>query len=268
MSAGPEPVSAVNSAGSADERSEGAPMRAAGVTGGWVRRLAYRVLVAAVRGRREQGGEWGEATLAEFAETKGSAEAVRWAAGGLRVARMERQAKRRELPRLVRIRRVAVWTVLVGVLGGLAVDRWVLTVNVVVTGSMEPTYQILDRHLTDRIAYRMTGVENGDVVEFRHGDRDVRRFLRIVGMPGDAIECRDGAVWRNGIMVNEPYLLREAPEESDTICTPVAIPEGKVYVLGDHRTVAQDSRELGLIDEDDITGRIVGRIWPIGRDSP
>ncbi|WP_052720389.1 signal peptidase I [Actinoplanes rectilineatus] len=246
---------------SAGQQFQGVTTRAAGVTGGWVRQLAYLMLVVAVRGRKERGGEWGEATLAEFAETKGSAEAVRWAAGGLRVARMERRAARRELPRMVRIRRVAVLTVLIGVLGGLAVDRWVLSVNVVLSGSMEPGYQILDRYLTDRVAYRVTGVANGDVVEYGEAGKKYRRIDRIIGMPGDAIECRDGAVWRNGIKLNEPYLLRDAPEESDTICTPVTIPEGKVYVLGDHRMAAQDSRELGLIDQDDITGRVVGRIW-------
>ncbi|MET0494435.1 MAG: hypothetical protein ABW000_15030, partial [Actinoplanes sp.] len=75
-----------------------------------IRRVAHAVLVAAVRGRRERGGDWGEAVLAEFGATTGDLEGIRWAWGGLRAAWQERRGRVSRLPRKVRIARRAVAT--------------------------------------------------------------------------------------------------------------------------------------------------------------
>jgi signal peptidase I len=109
-----------------------------------IRRLAYAVLVAAVRGRRDRGGDWGEAVLAEFAETNGDLEAVRWTLGGLRAAWHERRRRARQLPRNVRVTRRAVAVAFVAVVAGLVVNQWVVTVHVVAS-SMENTLLIGDR---------------------------------------------------------------------------------------------------------------------------
>jgi signal peptidase I len=229
-----------------------------GVRDSAVRRIAYAVLAAAVRGRREQGGEWGEAVLAEFAETIGDWEAVRWAAGGLRAARYERRARRRELPRLVRIRRRVVLIALIGVVGGLAVNRFLLSVGYEPSGSMQPTYEIGDRYAVDLAAFKLTGVRRGDVVEFTMPGTDRLVIKRVIGLPGDTVECRDGRVWRNGRALDEPYLVRD-PIWSRTDCPATTVAAHQVYVLGDHRVVSADSREYGTIGEDDLHGRVLLR---------
>ncbi|GLW30539.1 signal peptidase I [Actinoplanes regularis] len=221
-----------------------------------VRRIAYAVLVAAVRGRRERGGDWGEAVLAEFPETTGDWAAVRWAIGGLRAVRYERRARRRELPRLVRIRRRAVLIALIGVVGGLAVNRFVLSVGYQPSGSMQPTYDISDRYVVDLAAFRLTGVQRGDIVEFPMPGTDRLVIKRVIGLPGDTVECRDGRVWRNGSPLDEPYLPADL-DWSRTDCSATTVPPHQLYVLGDHRVVSTDSREYGTVGEGDLHGRVL-----------
>ena len=104
-----------------------------------IRAAARAVLVAAVRGRRARGGPWGEAVLAEFGQTTGRWEAVRWTAGGLKAVWQERRAKARTRPRYVRISRRILTTTVVGLLAALVVNQFLLTPRYMLTGSMSPT---------------------------------------------------------------------------------------------------------------------------------
>ncbi|MGA5302498.1 signal peptidase I [Nucisporomicrobium flavum] len=230
------------------------------------RRVAHAVLTRAVRGRKERGGEWGEAVLAEFGETRGDWEAVRWAAGGLRTVWRERRSRARQLPRPLRVARGTALVLVAGLLAGFVVSRYVMSVGYIPTGSMEPTLQISDRVLLDRITYRATGLRRGDLVTFTKaadpGSAPHTLLKRIIGLPGDTIECRDGRVWRDGSPLDEPYLTL-GPEEDRTDCSPVTVPEHQLYLLGDHRIVSIDSREYGTVDEDTVEARVVGRIWPM-----
>jgi signal peptidase I len=224
-----------------------------------VRRFAYAVLVAAVRGRRERGGEWGEAVLAEFAETTGDLEAVRWAWGGLRAAWHERRRRVSQLPRSVRITRRAVGVLLVAVLAGLAVNQWVLTVHEMASGSMETTLLIGDRYLVDKVGFRVTGLHRGDIVEARMvGTLSVKR---VIGLPGDTVSCAGGRVLVNGRPLDEPYADNaDYPDQMRTECTTVTVPLGRLYLLGDHRPVSRDSRQLGPVSEDAVTGRVLVKV--------
>jgi signal peptidase I len=213
-----------------------------------VRGAARWVLTVAVRGRRERGGDWGEALLAEFAETRGDWEAVRWAASGLRAVWHERRGRVRQLPRRVRIgRRVALIAVL-GIAGGLLVNRFVLSVAVMPSGSMEPTLQVGERYLEQKAGYT---VGRGDIVVLRASARYGVRVKRVIGLPGDTIACRDGQVWRDGARLDEPYV--QPGDRTD--CTEVTVPPGTLYVLGDHRLVSQDSRQDGPLPDDDVQAR-------------
>jgi signal peptidase I len=230
-----------------------------------VRTLAHAALTLAVRGRRERGGPWGEAVLAEFAETRGRWEAVRWAAGGLRAAWQERRGRSRHLPRFQRVsRRIALVTVL-SLIAGLLINQFVLTVHYSPSGSMEPTVQVGDRWLVDKVGYRVSGIDRGDLVihskTYRDdgGDHQSEVIKRVIGLPGDTIDCRDGRVFRDGAAVDEPYLVGE-PSESRTECSPVTVPPDTVYLLGDHRTVSQDSQQEGPVRTDAIVGRALFRV--------
>lgn len=231
--------------------------------GGLLRRVAQSVLTAAVRGRRERGGPWGEAVLGEFHRTRGGWEAVRWAAGGLRAVWQERRNRVRELPRFRRISRRLAGTAVLAVVAALLVDQFLLTSRYMPSGSMEPTLLIGDRFLVDRVSHRFAGPHHGDLVEFGlKSDGEQRMAVkRVIGLPGDAIECRGGRVLRNGTALDEPYLEGGA-ERSRTECAALTVPDGTMYVLGDHREVSIDSRMWGPVLLDTVEGRVLARYWP------
>jgi len=226
-----------------------------------IRRIAHAVLVAAVRGRRERGGDWGEAVLAEFAETSGDLEAVRWTLGGLRAAWHERRRRSRQLPRNVRIARRALAVLVIGFFAAIAVNQWVATVHMAASGSMENTLQIGDRYLVDKVEFRVTGLHRGDIVEARTPTS--LRIKRVIGLPGDIISCAGGRVQVNGTEVDEPYLANAEPAEVSTDCASLTVPPGHLYLLGDHRLVSQDSRQEGPVPADTIKGRMLIKVWPL-----
>jgi signal peptidase I len=153
---------------------------------------------------------------------------------------------------------------------------------------MEPTLDISDRVLVEKVTYRFGEVERGDVVVFVHNDpsldtpqpNPVARFFiglgqavgvtppsdrdfikRVVGVPGDKLSCSGGRLYRNGSPTDEPYLLGDAT----TDCSPSTVPEGKLFVMGDNRNNSQDSRVFGPIDRSSVVGRAFVRIWPFNR---
>ncbi|MDG4832645.1 signal peptidase I [Solwaraspora sp. WMMD1047] len=264
------------------------------------RRLARASLTMAVRGRTPvvpatgpiagsaagatatgsaaggRGSVWGEAVLAEFEETTGGWEALRWAASGVRISLRERRGGRSLLgavgaalwhrgPR----RRTLVVALATALLAAFA-NQFVVTVRHVPSISMETTLLVHDRVLVDRVAFRLFGIERGDVVmaERRIVDPTSARSewfaIRVLGLAGDAIFCRDGDLWRNDALVDEPYLAAGTVTE----CDPVTVPPGQVYLLGDHREAAQDSRHWGPADATGIVGRVPARVWPVLRIGP
>jgi signal peptidase I len=226
-----------------------------------MRRVARAVLTAAVRGRRGRGGPWGEAALAEFDETTGRWEAVRWAAGGLRAVWHERRARTRTLPRRVRIQRAAIGATLLAVPVAIVVNQFALTPRYMPSGSMAPTVRVQDRFLVDKVSFHLTGIQRGDIVEFTVPQAPgVHALKRVIGLPGDTVECRDGIVYRDGTPLDEPYLESES---STTDCGPAqTVPAGTLFVLGDHREVSQDSRHWGMIPQHKIDGRLLTKFWP------
>ena len=81
---------------------------------------------------------------------------------------------------------------------------------------------------------------------------------RVVGVPGDTIEIRQGDVYRNGQYVEEPFVTNPSSRSYD----PVFVDEGHYYVLGDNRRSSNDSRDWGLVPEQNLIGRAWMRYWP------
>ena len=110
-----------------------------------------------------------------------------------------------------------------------------------------------------------TSPDIGDLVAFRSGERVL--IKRVVGCPGDSIEVQDdGRVLVNGEKLSEPYALLTG-DAAGELDYPVTLPDGGYFVLGDNRGSSVDSRYrvLGVINQDQLLGRLVIRLWPLNR---
>jgi signal peptidase I len=152
--------------------------------------------------------------------------------------------------------------------------------------SMEPTLEVGDRVVVNRLAYRVGEPTHGDVVVFLRptgaGEARpsgplswVRRAVaqglggtppgsedlikRVVGLPGDKMQGRDGRLWRNGRRVPEPYLGGRA-FTSDF--APVRVKPDHYWVMGDNREDSADSRVFGQVPRSALVGRAVLTVWP------
>jgi signal peptidase I len=158
------------------------------------------------------------------------------------------------------------------------------------SGSMEPQLQINDRIVVSKVAYRLHEPRRGDIVVFDAPEdeadddsalpaRIVRTIVqsiglappstdeyikRVVALPGEQVEGRDGKVLVDGKELVEPYL----PDRTTTTDFPaVVVPPDTVFVLGDNRGNSADSRIFGPVPESTVVGRAFARVWPVGSAS-
>jgi signal peptidase I len=146
----------------------------------------------------------------------------------------------------------------------LAVRAFVLQVVWVPTGSMVPTFVPGDRVLVDKAAYWLHGPRTGDVIVFRGATPEPEVFVkRVIALPGQTWEIRGGTVYVNGRALREPYVATR----DDRSFGPGTVPPGKLFVLGDDRPQASDSRfpAIGYVPTSDVIGRAIARVWPLGR---
>ena len=132
----------------------------------------------------------------------------------------------------------------------------VVDARVVPTPSMLPTIQIDDRLLVDKISYKFTDINRGDVVVFRPplnvDQRGVDYVKRVIGLPGDQIEISDGKVFINERELNEPY----EKEEPNYTYGPVIVPNETYFVMGDNRNNSNDSHYWGVLAKKNIVGKV------------
>ncbi len=133
--------------------------------------------------------------------------------------------------------------------------------------SMEPNFENNDYLIVDEISYRLRDPQRGEVVVFKYPLGPTQRYIkRIIGLPGETVEIKDGKVDvydPNGV----PQVLDELKYLPESISTQgstnVKLGEKEYFVLGDNRGVSSDSRRWGILPEDNIIGRVLFRIWPI-----
>jgi signal peptidase I len=165
------------------------------------------------------------------------------------------------------VRNMVEWVAIVA--GALAVALVVKTFLVqaffIPSLSMYPTLDVGDRVLVNKLSYKMHDVHRGDLVVFERPPGQTASAIkdlikRVVGLPGDTLESRNGSVYVDGKKLDEPYLPAGVTTES---LPRQQIPAGRVFVMGDNRSNSSDSRVFGPIDEDTIVGRAFVRVWPI-----
>jgi len=196
----------------------------------------------------------------------------------------------RELPVLV----------VVALVVSLLIKTFVVQFFYIPSGSMENTLQIKDRVAVNKVPFISKNISRGDVVVFRDPDNwlpeiidygtnkyvsmaksglvavgvlpnPAKQYLvkRVVGVEGDHIVCctKGGNLTINDVEVTEPYIY--AGNKPSEMKFDVTVPEGKLWVMGDHRGASADSRyhqddiNKGFIPLSKVTGRVVGVIWPL-----
>lgn len=169
-------------------------------------------------------------------------------------------------------RNVIEWVaVIVGaVLVALIVKTFVVQAFQIPSPSMEQTLTAGDRVLVNKLGYDSDKVSRGDVLVFSRppglaaGPDDPKDLIkRVIGLPGDELRTKDGAVYVNGRRLEEPYV--DPGSISTGIETPIVVPEGQFFMMGDNRQDSADSRVFGPIDAETVTGRAFMVMWPIGR---
>lgn len=188
----------------------------------------------------------------------------------------ERRSFLRELPILF----------IVALAVAIVLKTFVVQAFFIPSGSMEPTLEPGDRVLVQKVVY---GPDRGDVIVFsdpqgRPGpDRGIvggfvhwlsstlgierpehEDFIkRVIGLPSETVELRDGRLFVDGVRIREPY-LKGAVDTRDY--GPVKVPEGELFVLGDNRLNSNDSRfGLGFVPVDKVVGRAFAIVWPPSR---
>lgn len=178
--------------------------------------------------------------------------------------------------------------VVVAVVIAILINTYLAQVFYIPSASMEPQLHVNDRVVVSKLAYHLHPPRRGDIVVFAAPPGEQRAhsssanpigrtfqaigrtlgvsesktelIKRVIGLPGDTVQGRDGHVYIGGLLLTEPYLPPSAVTDD---FGPVTVPAGELWVMGDNRTNSSDSRVFGPIPVSTVVGRAVWRIWPI-----
>ncbi|MFR8139742.1 MAG: signal peptidase I [Blautia hansenii] len=145
----------------------------------------------------------------------------------------------------------------------LVVDNFLLINAVIPSESMENTIMTGDRIFGNRLAYLFDDPERFDIVIFKYPDDESQRFIkRVIGLPGETVEIREGKVYINGS--DTPLDDSFTPETPVGNFGPYTVPEGCYFMLGDNRNNSRDSRmwDNPYVKKEKILGRAVLRYFP------
>ncbi len=168
----------------------------------------------------------------------------------------------------------AIWEIvevaIIAIVAVLIIRNFLVQPFLVNGASMEPNFHNSDYLLVDQISYRFKEPQRGEVVVFKYpGDEKYYYIKRIIGLPGEEVEIRDGKVFvfnkdfPNGLILNESYLSNNAITSGKN--ERIKIENGKFFVLGDNRNFSFDSRNWGLLDKKEIVGVTRLRLWPLNQ---
>lgn len=146
----------------------------------------------------------------------------------------------------------------------------VAAVSILVATLWLPVLQIFGNSMTPTMqngdivfSLKTNSFQRGDVIAFYYNNKILVK--RVIGCPGDWVDLdQDGVVYVNNEMLSEPYVTDMAYGDTN-IALPYQVPDGRLFVMGDHRSTSVDSRNtaVGCVAQEQIVGKIVFRIWPI-----
>lgn len=149
----------------------------------------------------------------------------------------------------------------------IGIRSFVAEARYIPSGSMLPTLQINDRLIVDKLSYEFRDPKRGDIVVFSPTETlKAQNFKdafikRVIGLPGETVEVRDGRVYVN----NQPLQERYIEERPNYQFGPVTVPPNQYLVLGDNRNNSYDSHYWGFVPRHNIIGRAIVRFWPLNR---
>jgi signal peptidase I len=130
--------------------------------------------------------------------------------------------------------------------------------------SMMPTLDDQERIFINKFVYRFESIDRGDTVVFWYpGDPTKSYIKRVIGVPGDRVEVREGTVYINGRPLEEDYVPPQFRDSSSM--TARTVPPDQYFVLGDHRSSSNDSRAWGMVPRRYIYGKAVFIYWPFDK---
>ena len=164
------------------------------------------------------------------------------------------------------------WKMLRGTVAVLVV---VAAAAVLISNLLLPILRIYGSSMTPTLvngnivaAVRNGTYQRGDIIAFYYNNKILVK--RVIGMPGEWVDMDEsGNVTIDGEPLEEPYLTEKALGECD-IELPYQVPEGRYFVMGDHRSVSSDSRssQVGCVSEEQIVGKLLFRLWPLDEIGP
>lgn len=173
---------------------------------------------------------------------------------------LEKELKReRYKVRYAAVVRSTVYTLIIVAAAAVLVATLWLPVLQIYGSSMSPTLEQGDIVVSSKTQE----YKQGDIIAFYYNNKIL--IKRVIALPGEWVDIKqDGTVLVNGRKIDEPYLIDRAKGDCD-IDLPYQVPESRVFVMGDYRSVSVDSRSttVGCVAEEQIVGKLVLRIWPL-----
>ncbi len=153
---------------------------------------------------------------------------------------------------------------------------------------MENTLLTNEQLVVDKLSYNFVQPKKGDIIIFHENkekgtiaedtlemvdniisifnnnnnsiEKDDRLIKRVIGIPGDEVDIKDGHLYLNGKKLEESYVKGETIEREFKL--PIQVPENKLFVLGDNRMISKDSRMFGFVDYKQVEGKAIYRVYP------
>lgn len=152
----------------------------------------------------------------------------------------------------------------------LIIRAFVVQAFKIPTGSMRPTLLEGDRILVNKFIYKFKEPERGDIIVFKFPGDEKKDFIkRLIATPGEIVEIRDGQIYIDEEMVEEPFNIKQIHYYNKTpygsVGKKIKVPEGQYYVLGDNSSSSKDSRYWGFVPQKSVKGKAFFLYWPIRR---